>query len=180
MKVKSASASRRLRFHGQDLASFIIAAGRTGRMRSDGAAALRALVELRRPPAVRRLARAQPHLRGFAFWNSHIERLTKAGIPGKARAWPAIGGDFALFDHISLRATMDLDENETGNRARLTPARKFSFAPDPIYRARSNPVCAQVFLPWPIPAASAPLYRRDRPHDRSADRRTTPAKYPRA
>jgi hypothetical protein len=37
----------------------------------DRAAALRAFAELRRVPAVRRFARAQAHLRGFAFWDSH-------------------------------------------------------------------------------------------------------------
>ena len=33
---------------------------------------------------MRRLARAQPHLRSFAFWNSHIEPCRKAGNPLKA------------------------------------------------------------------------------------------------
>lgn len=40
-------------------------------MRGDRAPALRAFIELRRLPAVRRLARAQAHLRSFAFGNSH-------------------------------------------------------------------------------------------------------------
>ena len=59
------------RFDRQDLAALVIAAGRAGGVRSDRAAALRAFIELRRLPAMRCLARAQAHLRGFAFWNSH-------------------------------------------------------------------------------------------------------------
>jgi hypothetical protein len=60
-----------LRFDRQDLPAFIITAGWTGRVRGDRASALRAFIKLRRPPAVRRLAGAQPHLRSFAFGNSH-------------------------------------------------------------------------------------------------------------
>ena len=40
-------------------------------MRCDGASALRAFVELRRLPAMGRFARAQAHLRSFAFGDSH-------------------------------------------------------------------------------------------------------------
>ena len=40
-------------------------------MRGDRAPTLRAFIELRRLPAMRRLAGAQAHLRGFAFGNSH-------------------------------------------------------------------------------------------------------------
>ena len=65
------------RLDRQHLAALVISAGRTGGVRCDGAAALRAFVELRRLPAVRRLARAQAHLRGFAFRDSHMSRLGK-------------------------------------------------------------------------------------------------------
>jgi hypothetical protein len=41
-------------------------------MRRNGAAALRALVQMRRVPAICGFARAQPHLRSFAFWDSHV------------------------------------------------------------------------------------------------------------
>jgi hypothetical protein len=56
----------------QYLAALVITTGRAGGVRLDGAAALRALVKLRRLPAMRCFARAQPHLRSFAFWDSHI------------------------------------------------------------------------------------------------------------
>ena len=56
-------------------------------MRRDGAAALRALVQLRRLPAMRRLARAQAHLRSFAFWNSHKSGTRKAGNQEKTTGW---------------------------------------------------------------------------------------------
>jgi hypothetical protein len=59
------------RFDRQDLPAFVITARRTGCVRGDGASALRAFIELRRLPAVRRLPCAQPHLRSFAFGNSH-------------------------------------------------------------------------------------------------------------
>jgi hypothetical protein len=62
----------------QNLPPFIIAAGGTGHMGRDRAAALTAFAQLSRMPAVRRFARAQPHLRGFAFWNSHGEAGMKA------------------------------------------------------------------------------------------------------
>ena len=54
-------------------------------MRRDGAAALRAFVQLRRLPAKGRFARAQAHLRGFAFGNSHGERLRKHRFGKKQR-----------------------------------------------------------------------------------------------
>jgi hypothetical protein len=60
-----------LRFDRQNLPAFVITARRTGCVRGDCASALRAFVKLRRLPAVRRLAGAQPHLRSFAFGNSH-------------------------------------------------------------------------------------------------------------
>jgi hypothetical protein len=60
-----------LRFDRQDLPAFIITARWTGRVRGDGASALGAFIKLRRLPAVRGLACAQPHLRSFAFGNSH-------------------------------------------------------------------------------------------------------------
>jgi len=40
-------------------------------MGRDGASALGAFIQLRRAPAMRRLAGAQPHLRSFAFGDSH-------------------------------------------------------------------------------------------------------------
>jgi hypothetical protein len=40
-------------------------------MPTDTAATLGTLGELRRMPAVRRLARTQAHLRGLSFWNAH-------------------------------------------------------------------------------------------------------------
>src|SRR5438094_3214591 len=60
------------RFDRQDLAAFVIAARRTGGVRADAASALAAADELRGVPAIGGLARAQPHFRGFAFWNSHF------------------------------------------------------------------------------------------------------------
>lgn len=56
---------------GQYLAAFVVAAGRAGDMRRNGAATLRALAELRGLPAIGRPPRAQPHFRSFAFWDSH-------------------------------------------------------------------------------------------------------------
>jgi hypothetical protein len=52
-------------------------------VRRDSAAALRAFIQVRRMPAVRRLAHAQAHLRRFAFWNSHGRRLSKHGFREK-------------------------------------------------------------------------------------------------
>ena len=46
-------------------------------MRRYGAAALRALVQMRRVPAICGFARAQPHLRSFAFWDSHVSGIPK-------------------------------------------------------------------------------------------------------
>jgi len=46
-------------------------------VRRNRAATLRAFIQVRRMPAVRRLARAQAHLRRFAFWNSHVRQLKK-------------------------------------------------------------------------------------------------------
>ena len=65
---------------GQNLAPFVITAGRAGRVRSDGAAALRTLIELWSHPTMRGFARAQPHLRRFTFWNSHTSRIGKQEI----------------------------------------------------------------------------------------------------
>ena len=67
-------------FNGQNLAAFIIAAGSANSMSRHGAAALGALCQLRRMPAVGRLARSQPHLRGFAFWDSHVSVERKQEI----------------------------------------------------------------------------------------------------
>ena len=64
----------------QDLATFVVATGGAGGMRGDGASALGALVQLRGDPAMRGLARAEAHLGGFAFWNSHTSGLGKQEI----------------------------------------------------------------------------------------------------
>jgi len=64
-------------FDRHNLAAFVIAAGRTNGVACDGAAALRTLAKLRPMPAVRRFARAQPHLRRFTFWDSHLSGLGK-------------------------------------------------------------------------------------------------------
>jgi hypothetical protein len=60
-------------------------------VRLNRAPALRALVQHRRVPPVRRLARAQPHLGRFAFWNSHTKRATKAEKCRKATSSAAPG-----------------------------------------------------------------------------------------
>ena len=78
--------STQLRADGQDLAALVIAAGRAGGVRRDGAAALGALVELRRLPAMRGLARAQSHLRSFAFWDSHKSESGKQEIRKRQRS----------------------------------------------------------------------------------------------
>jgi hypothetical protein len=75
-------------FDREHLPPFVITAGRTGGVRLHGAAALRAFVELRRLPAMRRLPRAQAHLRSFAFWDSHTSGLGKQEI-GKRQLAPA-------------------------------------------------------------------------------------------
>jgi len=59
------------RFDGQHLPATVIAALRAGGVRRDAAAALAAFAQLAGVPAVCGLARAQAHLRGFAFWDSH-------------------------------------------------------------------------------------------------------------
>ena len=59
----------------KDLASLIVAARRTGGVPAHTGAALRTLRKLWSMPAVGRLAGAQPHFGGFAFWNSHKIRL---------------------------------------------------------------------------------------------------------
>ena len=56
-------------------------------MGRDRAAALTAFAQLSRMPAVCRFARAQAHLRGFAFWNSHGEAGRKARSCEKTTAW---------------------------------------------------------------------------------------------
>ena len=77
----------------QDLPALVIPAGRASRVRSDGAAALRAFIELRRLPAMRSLARAQPHLRGFAFWDSHKSGSGKQEIAQKTTGFRFEGSD---------------------------------------------------------------------------------------
>jgi hypothetical protein len=57
--------------YGQNLPAFIVPTGRAGRVRSDGAAALRALIHPRRMPGIRRSTGAEPHLRSFTLRNSH-------------------------------------------------------------------------------------------------------------
>ena len=78
-----------LSFHGQHLSAFVVTTRRARSVRRHRAATLRAFIQVRRMPAVRRLARAQAHLRRFAFWNSHGKRLRKHGFrekqPGRLR-----------------------------------------------------------------------------------------------
>ena len=57
--------------NSENLAAAIVAAGRTGDVSTDTAAALRTLGELRRMPAVCRFASTQAHLRGLSFRNAH-------------------------------------------------------------------------------------------------------------
>jgi hypothetical protein len=57
--------------YSKNLASFVVSTRRTGGVSAHTGAALRALGKLRSMPAVGRLAGAQAHLRGLAFWNSH-------------------------------------------------------------------------------------------------------------
>jgi hypothetical protein len=59
-------------------------------VRRDRAAALGALVQLRRLPPMRRLAGAQAHLRSFAFGNSHKKGSRKAGFCQKTTAFASI------------------------------------------------------------------------------------------
>ena len=60
-----------LSFDCEHLPALVIAARWANRVRRHSAAALRTFAELWRMPAVRRFARAQPHLGCFALWNSH-------------------------------------------------------------------------------------------------------------
>jgi hypothetical protein len=59
------------RCDGKNLTALVVSARRACRVGTDAAAALSALAQLRRVPAVRGLARPQTHLRCFSFWNSH-------------------------------------------------------------------------------------------------------------
>jgi hypothetical protein len=59
------------RFDGQHLPAAIIPARWAGGVGRDPAPALAAFAQLAGVPAVGGLARAQAHLRGFAFWDSH-------------------------------------------------------------------------------------------------------------
>ena len=68
-------------FDRQHLTSLIIAARRANGVTGDSAAALWALAKLRPMPTVGCFARAQPHLRGFAFRDSHASRLEKQSLP---------------------------------------------------------------------------------------------------
>ena len=86
---------------GEDLAAFVVAAGCAGGVRLDGAAALRAFVHLRRVPAIGRLARAQPHLRHFAFWDSHKSRVGKQGF-AKTQPVPLSGPAVRLPLQVEL------------------------------------------------------------------------------
>lgn len=84
-----------LRFDGQDLPALVITARGAGRMRGDRAPALRAFIELRRLPAVRRLARAQAHLRSFTFGNSHKGKQ-ESRKSGKHNGEASNQGSFSL------------------------------------------------------------------------------------
>ena len=79
-----------LRPDAEHLAAFVIAARSASSVRLDRAPALRALVQKRSLPAVRRLARAQAHFRGFTFGDSHKKGSRKAGISKKTNATASI------------------------------------------------------------------------------------------
>ena len=66
-----------LRSDAQHLAALVITARSASGVRLDRAPALRAFVEQRGLPAMRRLAGAQAHLRCFTFGDSHSEREPK-------------------------------------------------------------------------------------------------------
>src|SRR5437588_8552082 len=78
--------------HAQHLPPFVITARWAGGVRGDGAPALGAFIKLRRLPAVRRLARAQAHLRSFTFRNSHKKGSRKAGNWEKTRSVERLRG----------------------------------------------------------------------------------------
>ena len=61
----------------EDLPPLIIAASRADGVARNCAPALRTFGQLGGMPTIGRLARAQSHLGGFAFWNSHGSRLRK-------------------------------------------------------------------------------------------------------
>src|SRR5437899_5809119 len=67
-------------FNRQNLAAFVIAAGRANGVTCNRAAALRTLAKLRPMPAVRRFACAQSHLGRFAFGDSHVSGLEKQSV----------------------------------------------------------------------------------------------------
>jgi len=75
------------------LSAPIITAGWANRMRRHGAAALRAVPELRRMPAIRWFACAQSHRRGLTFWDDHRSGLRKQRKPKKQiarRSYPVL------------------------------------------------------------------------------------------
>jgi len=93
--------STSLALERQHLPPTVIPARRTRSVRRHGAAALRAFIQVRRMPAVRRPACPQAHLGRFAFWNSHGRRLSKHGFCEKQP--PARG--FAKSQAVKKRPT---------------------------------------------------------------------------
>ncbi len=98
------------RVDGEHLTAFVVATGRACGMRGDSAAALRALVQLRSYPTVRCLARAQPHLRDFAFWNSHksglgkqemVKRQQGSGFRLRLALWSFLKSELRNLNHYS-------------------------------------------------------------------------------
>ena len=102
----------------EDLAAFVVAAGRAGLVRRNGAAALAALVEQRGVKAVGGFARAQPHLGHLAFWNSHSQlvflilswssaphasRVSERGSPAVSVFDPR---KYALADSLAIPVAM--------------------------------------------------------------------------
>ena len=88
---RGAKAPPTLGADAEDLTAFVVAAGSAGGVRLNGAAALRALVQDRRAPAMRRFPRPQSHFRSFTLGNSHGERERKHRF-GKRQG---CGGDLA-------------------------------------------------------------------------------------
>ena len=94
-----------LAFDRQHLSAFIIAAGGANRVTGNRAAALRTLAKLMSMPAVSSFARAQPHLRCFAFGDSHGDNeesrnsaKDKCGERSKQNLRPQIFAELAVLD----------------------------------------------------------------------------------
>jgi hypothetical protein len=135
-----------LSFHGQHLSAFVVTTRPARSVRRHSAATLRALIQVRRMPAVRRLARAQAHLRRFAFWNSHGRRLRKHGFcekqPGRLR---------------DLLQKLHRYNGPTYNFVTLVTFFNALTSTDPT---RSNPICAPRLAPKFRFASACKLGRR--------------------